>query len=44
MDAILDLSSIEDPTQSVIEAKRFIDSVSEPDLFFEFVVRDPARQ
>lgn len=39
MDAILDLSNVTDPTESVIEAERFIASVAARDLFFEFVVR-----
>jgi hypothetical protein len=43
MDTILDLSSVEDPERSVIEAEHFIRSVSTPDLFFEFVVRDAGR-
>lgn len=39
MDAILDLSDVTDPAESVVEAERFISSVAAHDLFFEFVVR-----
>jgi hypothetical protein len=44
MDAILDLSSIEDPEQSIAETEQFIDGNSTPDLFFEFVVRGADRR
>ena len=39
MDAILDLSSLQDPEQSVREARRFVDVVAAPALFLEFGVR-----
>jgi hypothetical protein len=42
MEAILDLSDISDPEESVVEAERFIVSASAPDLLFEFDVRDLA--
>lgn len=38
MDAILDLSGIEDAAQSVTEAKSFVEAVSEPGLLFDFVL------
>ena len=40
MDAILDLSGMGDPAQSVTEAKSFIDAVAAPGLRFEFVLTD----
>jgi hypothetical protein len=40
MDAILDLSGIDDPARSVTEAKSFVEAVSEPGLLFEFVLAD----
>lgn len=40
MDAILDLSGIDDPGQSVTEAKSFIEAVAEPGLLVEFVLAD----
>jgi hypothetical protein len=45
MDAILDLSGVDDPAQSVTEAKSFVGAVGEPGLLFEFVLaaRDTAR-
>lgn len=38
MDAILDLSGIDDPAQSVAEAKSFVETVAAPGLLFEFVL------
>src|SRR5438046_1806116 len=40
MDAILDLSGIDDPARSVTEAKSFVEAVGEPGLLFEFVLAD----
>jgi hypothetical protein len=42
MDAILDLSSVDDPEQSIAEAERFVASASAAGLWFEFAVRDSA--
>lgn len=40
IDAILDLSGIDDSAQSVTEAKSFVGAVGEPGLLFEFVLAD----
>lgn len=40
IDAILDLSGIDDPGRSVTEAKSFVEAVAEPGLLFEFVLAD----
>lgn len=37
-DAILDLSGVDDASESIREARRFIDAVSAPDLLVEFVI------
>lgn len=38
MGAILDLSGIEDPQRSILEAKRFVEEVDRPGLMLEFVL------
>jgi hypothetical protein len=38
MDAILDLSGLDDAAKSVVEAEQFIGTASAPDVFFEFTV------
>lgn len=43
MDAILDLSGLDDPKQSAEEAEMFLRSVAMPELWFEFSVREPAQ-
>jgi len=40
MDAILDLSGIDDPARSVTEAKSFVEAVAGLGLLFEFVLAD----
>ena len=42
MSAILDLSSVKDPASSVREARRYLQTVSTPDILFEFVLDDSA--
>jgi hypothetical protein len=42
LDAILDLSSLNDPARSIVEAKAFVDKMSARDLLFEFVLGDDA--
>lgn len=38
MDAILDLSDVEDTAESIREAKDFFERVASPGLLFEFVI------
>jgi hypothetical protein len=38
MDAILDLGSLDDPTASIEEARRFIADLDDPGLLLEFVL------